>query len=243
MKRLRADVAVYPRWSLHGSEGWGCAMTTGQFETAPRSDAGGTPKRRGKLVTVLIAVLAVVVIAVGGWAGWSFLMPMYQGRDDPYTVLSRSDALLTSGDQEIDRLNRFVSKQAELHLSESSWARWASNDVGANIQLDVRYKLHTATAHASGKEAAAAWLDDRIARAEEHFARVTKVPDIGDEAVEVRVPSGYEVSVRAGNVTITVDYSAYGTEGTKGAEQVQKTARRMAALAVEHIEKANSEAA
>ncbi|MFF3691041.1 hypothetical protein [Streptomyces sp. NPDC002187] len=192
---------------------------------------------------MLIVVLAVVVIAAGGWAGWAFLMPKYQGRDDPYTVLSRSEALLTSGDQEIGRLNRFVSKQAELHSPASSWARWTSNDVGANIQLDVKYKLHTATPHTSGLDAAGAWLDDRIAHAEDHFVKVTKVPDVGDEAVEIGVPSGYEVSVRAGSATIAVDYSVHGTEGTKEAEQVRKTARRMAALAVEHIKKANSRAA
>ncbi|MFD7409617.1 hypothetical protein ACFV7R_45050 [Streptomyces sp. NPDC059866] len=192
---------------------------------------------------MVIAVLAVVVIAAGGWAGWSFLMPMYQGRDDPYTVLPRSEALLSSEDQQVDRLNRVVSKQTELHLSESSWTRWTSNDMGANVQLDVKYELHTATPRASGQEAAAAWLDDRIAHAEDPSLRVTKVRDIGDEAVEIAVPSGYEVSVRAGNATITVDYSVYGTDGAKEAEQVQKTARRMAALAVEHIEKANSKAA
>ncbi|SDN68016.1 hypothetical protein SAMN05444921_13334 [Streptomyces wuyuanensis] len=218
-------------------------MTADQFETASRPNADRTPKRRGKLVAVLIAVVAIVVIAVGGWAGWSFLMPMYQGRDDPYTVLPRSEALLSSGDQDVGRLNRVVSKQTDLHLSESSWTRWTSNDVGANVQLDVKYELHTATPRASGQAAAAAWLDGRIAHAERRLVRDTKVRDIGDEAVEVGVPSGYEVSVRAGNTTITVDYSVNGTEGTKEEEQVQKTARRLAALAVEHIEKANPGAA
>ncbi|GAB3890383.1 hypothetical protein [Microbispora bryophytorum] len=192
---------------------------------------------------MLVAALAVLaVLAVGGWAAWSFLMPMYQGRDDPYTELPRSEALLTSGDQGIDRLKRFVSKQAGLHLPDSSWARWASNDIGADIQLDVKYELRTATSQSSGQEAAAVWLDE-MAHPKNPSMKVTKLPDIGDEAVERQAPSGYVVFVRAGNATITVDYSVYGTEGAKEAEQVQKTARRMAALAVEHIEKANSRAA
>ncbi|MEU2110745.1 hypothetical protein [Streptomyces sp. NPDC019507] len=211
-------------------------MTADQFETASRPREDRTPKRRGRLVALFIAV---VVIAVGGWAGWSFLMPKYQGRDDPYAVLPRSDALLSSGDQDVGRLNRVVSKQTDLHLSESSWTRWTSNDMGANVQLDVKYELHTVTPRASGQAAAAAWLEGRIAHAERRLVRVTKVGDIGDEAVEIGVPSGFEVSVRAGNTTITVDYSANGTDGTKEAEQVQKKARRLAALAVEHIEKAN----
>ncbi|MEU4538997.1 hypothetical protein AB0G15_29510 [Streptosporangium sp. NPDC023825] len=192
---------------------------------------------------LVVALVALVVLAAGGWAAWSFLMPAYQGRDDPYTVLSRSEALLTGGDQRIDRLNRFVSKRAELHMPNSSWASWASSDIGANIQLDVKYELYTATSRSSGREAAAVRLDKRIAHAKDHFVKVTKVPDIGDEAVEIRVPSGYEVFVRAGNVTIKIGYSVYGTDGTKEGEQVQKTARRMAALAVEHIEKANPRAA
>ncbi|MGY1455409.1 hypothetical protein [Streptomyces sp. SS8] len=214
-------------------------MTVGQFEAAVGPADNRPPKRRGRAVAALVAVLAVVVLAVSGWAGWSFLMPVYQGRDDPYDELPRSAALLSSANREAAGLDHILFKQNDLHLSTSSWARWTSNDMG-DVQLDVKYELHEATSSASGREAAAAWLDDRIAHGEKSFAGAAEVRGVGDEAVEKRVPSGYEVFVRAGNATITVSYSVHGTDGTKEAEQVQKTARRMAALAVEHFDKANA---
>ncbi|MFF4981121.1 hypothetical protein ACFY3O_13830 [Streptomyces sp. NPDC001046] len=167
-------------------------------------------------------------------------MPMYQGRDDPYSVLPRSEALLGGEDQETRRLSGVLHQQAETHSPGSSWARWTSNGMG-DVQLEVRYELYTATAGASGRAVAAAWLDDRIAHAEEHFVKVVEVPRLGDAAVETWTVAGYEVSVRSGNATVHLTYGAYGVRsGTDEQKQLQRTARRVAALAVEEIEEANA---
>ncbi|WP_200304140.1 hypothetical protein [Streptomyces adelaidensis] len=209
-------------------------MSVDDHKAAAAPATGPRRKRRGRRIVLL--VIAPVVVAGVGWGGWSALMPIYQGRDDPYTELPRSDALLDHKDQKAGGLGDALTKQTGYNYPASSWTRWTSNEM-ADLHLDVRYLLHTATTTTSGRAAAEAEQDDWTAHAENSFIDVEKLSGVGDEAVETWAGSTHGMFVRSGNVSIRIELGAYRVEtDSKQHEQIQQTARQLAALAVEDIE-------
>ncbi|MDQ0605471.1 hypothetical protein QF037_009816 [Streptomyces canus] len=185
----------------------------------------------------------LALLVGGGAAAWTHLMPWWQGRSDTYSAVPPASAVFETKGSDIAQLSEILKLEEDRgYLSASrgytseSTARWARYDPDI-VTVSIEYRREEATTRQSGTEVAEGWIDSRVTFLRDHFVSFTKAAGIGDEAIETYSSGGAEVYVRAGNVTITVNYYVAGARGADTADQLQSVARNLAKTAVEKLKK------